>query len=1036
MKKFFKILSISVGALIALVLLAAWLIPVFFKEDIKAAIDRQLVKTIDAEVYFELDKFSLSLFSNFPDVTASAGDFGVVGKGEFRGDTLASVKSFEVAIDVMSVLFKDEMQVNGIYLNQPRVQALVNEDGKANWDIMIPSDQQEEADTIEGQPLSVNIEEWKITDGYVRYDDKQGGIFSEVKELNHSGSGTLKDVYSIATNTTAEELTTSYGGIRYLYKNKLDAKIDAIIDLDAFKFTFDQNEISINDFGFHFDGWVAMPEEGIDFNIKYGADKTEFKHLISLIPAVFMEGYEDVKTSGSLAFDGAVQGMLTDDRVPSFELNLKVAEGMFQYPDVPAAVDNINMDLSILNDDGIIDNTLVNLKELHMDIGDNPVDAKLLLKGFENPMIDANMKARIDLEKIMNIFPVEGLTLRGIYNLDAKAQGQYIEAENKLPKVDAGMSLTDGYVKTEDFPESLDNIDFASIVSSKGDMKSTTVDVSKLHFSLGEDEFGAKMYLENFENLLFDITANGVIDLDKIFKLFPLEGMDIKGLVQVHEFNTKGKMSDIENENYQAIKCSGDGSIKSFLYVDDEYLKNGFEIKNANVAFTPEKIALSDFDGRMSKSDLKGEGHISNYMGYVFSPTDTVLSGYMNFHSKEFDVDEWMVEEETTASAEEEEDDEAEEPLEIFILPKNINMVMDAKMDKLKYDDMGITNVSGRMMMKNGILSMEDLFMNMLGADMTMSGEYNTSKPENPTFDFFMDLQNMKIADAYEYFNVVQKYAPGADKFTGDFSTRMKMWGGLENDYMPKYNTLNANGTITLHSATAKAGDMKMFSAISSLTKVGDMGDLTLKNEKMDVVITDGKLYVRPFNAKAGNMNMIIKLVKGITGDIDHEIDMSIPASRLSSAADALGLKGTVSENVDVVLGIGGTSTNPKPKILSTNMKDTKEKVKQEIKDRGKEEIDKRKKEQADKIMKEAKEKAEKIRKESKSLADKTRKEAYDRAQQVEDKASNPLQRKAAEASAKKIRKEGDEKADQIEREGNKRADQVIEKAQQRIDQL
>ena len=44
---------------------------------------------------------------------------------------------------------------------------------------------------------------------------------------------------------------------------------------------------------------------------------------------------------------------------------------------------------------------------------------------------------------------------------------------------------------------------------------------------------------------------NGVLDLEKLMKLSPIEGTTLTGIVNVDELISIGKMSDVEKENYK-----------------------------------------------------------------------------------------------------------------------------------------------------------------------------------------------------------------------------------------------------------------------------------------------------------------------------------------------------------------------------------------------------------------------------------------------------------------------------------------------------
>ena len=80
--KIIKKLLIGIGALLILLIAAAIIVPIMFKDDIKAAIDKEIANNVRAEVYFNPQKFGLSIFKNFPNITLTLEEFGVVGVEE------------------------------------------------------------------------------------------------------------------------------------------------------------------------------------------------------------------------------------------------------------------------------------------------------------------------------------------------------------------------------------------------------------------------------------------------------------------------------------------------------------------------------------------------------------------------------------------------------------------------------------------------------------------------------------------------------------------------------------------------------------------------------------------------------------------------------------------------------------------------------------------------------------------------------------------------------------------------------------------
>lgn len=137
--KIIKKILIGFGILIILLVATAIIVPIVFKDDIKAAIDKEIAKSVNADVIFDVDNFDLTLFKNFPNATAVINKLGVFNRAPFEGVPLFVVQSLEVEVNLKDLLFGDELRLKGITLIKPQVTISVMEDGKANWDIMYPS---------------------------------------------------------------------------------------------------------------------------------------------------------------------------------------------------------------------------------------------------------------------------------------------------------------------------------------------------------------------------------------------------------------------------------------------------------------------------------------------------------------------------------------------------------------------------------------------------------------------------------------------------------------------------------------------------------------------------------------------------------------------------------------------------------------------------------------------------------------------------------------------------------------------------------
>lgn len=983
-----KKVTIIVLAVIIVLLAIVAILPVVFKDEIKTKVDEEIAKSVNAQVNFDADNFSVSLFKRFPNITATLKDFSVVGNAPFAGDTLAAASSFQITLNLWSVLFGDQMRISRIKLEQPHILVKVLEDGTANYDIAISDSTAVETDTT-SSGFSIGIDQWEISDGKIIYDDRSLKFFVSLEDVQHTGNGDFtQDIFDMTTKTQASHVRLRYDDVEYVSNKTLDADITMNLNLPESKYTFKENNIKVNDFSMGFDGYLAMPTDDILMDITFGAKDNTFKSLLSLVPGMYQEDFANVKTEGELDFGGFVKGTYSDanESMPGFSLALKVNDAMFQYPDLPTAVNNIQVDMLVAAEEGNMDKLLVDIKQFAMNMGENPVNGRVKIAGLGPMDIDADVSAKINLADMSAMVPMEGLSMRGLYELNLKANGVYDSLKSQFPTIDALMSLQNGYLKSAEYPIAMEQINLISTIKNEtGNMSQTVIRVDDMSMVVDQERIAGSLRLENLDDYTWEAKVNGAIDLDKITKIYPLEGMTLAGRIAA-DIQTKGKMSDVEAERYDRLPTSGTMSVQNFKYESTDMAQD-FLISNASMTFNPQRMALNDFQGAFGRTDLNLKGYVTNYMGFALKENET-LRGQMDFYSKQVDLNEFMSDTETP-------DTTASEPLEIIEIPKTIDFVLNTTVDKILYDNLTLTNGKGQVVVRNGILDLNNLSFNTLGGQFTLNGNYNTQDIARPTFDFGIDISSLSVSQAFESFVTVQKLAPIAEHVNGKFNTDFRLSGVMGQDMMPELATLVGGGVIKLVQASIK--DSKIIAGVTSLTKLNNTDEVNLNDITMQAEVKEGRLHVRPFDINLGGHKATIAGSNGIDGSLDYTVNMNIPAGAVGSAvnnalASLTGRQATESSTIKLAFGVGGTYDDPKIGLASSDVeggiaKQASEAVKEEVREAVQAEVDKAK-EEVDKKAQEAKEELEKRRKEAE---EKAREEAEKQKKKLEEEAKDKL---------------------------------------------
>jgi hypothetical protein len=908
--KIVKKILIGFGALLILLVAAAFILPRVFKDDIKAAIDKEIAKNINADVIFEADNFNLTLFRNFPNITIEINELGVFNHAPFEGTALFVANEIGIEVNLMDVLFGDQLRLKGITLVQPQIDIRVLKDGKANYDITFPA---AENAPVESEPakFSFGIDHWEVSNGVLIYDDQSIPFSMQLKGLNHSGSGNFNEVaFDLTTHSVADSITVTYDGIEYLTNKK--AIIDAVIGIseDYSMFTFKDNSAKLNDFAMSFDGWFKMNENDFGMDINFKSPENTFKSILSLVPGMYTKDFDKIETKGDLSFAGFTKGTYSDTQMPAFNLVLNVKDAMFKYPDLPTAISNINMDLLVDNKTGVIENTLVDMKKLHLDFGNNPVDARLLIENLKDYKMDGNVKATLNLAELNQMFPLEGLQMKGTYSVNATARGVYDSLKKIIPAINATMSLSNGYVKSSEFPLPLEDLGFnATVQNTSGKMAETFIAVKNFGMLLDGERVTAELLLQNLDDYTWDLKANGSLDLAKITKIFPIEGMTLAGKVKA-DIQTKGKYSDVEAGKYDRLPTSGTASLTGLKYTSSD-LPYPVTVNTAEATFDPKKIDIKNTNGTIGKSDFAVSGAINNYMGYLFSPNETI-KGTMNFNSNLLDLNEFM-----TASEETTTTDSAS--YGVIPVPTNIDFVLHSEIKTVKMMDFTLRDASGDIIVKEGVADLHGIKFNMLGGAFIVDGAYDTKDINHPKYDLALKINNLSIQQAANSFTVVQTYAPIAGLVNGNFNTDFNIHGELGQDMSPKMNTINAKGLIKV--VQAALTQSKLVSGITSLTKLDDAKEVTLKDVIMSATINEGRLSVKPFDVKFGDYVTNVSGSTSLDGSINYLLKMNVPAGKLGSELQGFinqysGSKSSTSE-IPISIALGGTYKDPKTTLLT-----------------------------------------------------------------------------------------------------------------------
>jgi hypothetical protein len=595
MKKTLKYFGFTLLFLIALIIL----LPIIFKGNIVEMVKEEANNNLNAKV--EFGEFDLGLISTFPNFEFSINDVKVDGVDQFEGVQLANIKNLTLKVGLMSVISGDEINVKTLSIFNPVINAIVLADTTANWDIAKASNEEETETSTESSPFKLSLKDLSITNANITYVDETMDLNTTITNFNFNMSGDMtEDVTDLVTKTTIESLDLEMESIQYFKKANIEVDATIKADLANNKYTFTENEFKVNELILGLDGWLALFEDkdDIDMDLKFSAKKTEFKNILSLVPAVYMTDFTSVKTSGKLALNGYSKGTYTETNLPAFGLDLKVEDAMFKYPDLPKSANNIQVDLHLDNPGGSEDNTFINLKRFYMELAGNPIDMNMKIKTpISDPDIDGAIKAKFNMASIKDVVPMEaGEEMNGNITADVQLKGKMSAIEEERYED----FTAKGQLIVLDMDYKSDSLAYdVKLKQMYLNFSPQAVELSSFEAQIGKSDINANGKMENFIAYAFadDEALKGRFNLNSNLMDLTEFMEDEGGATESNETTEEETLSVIEvPENIDFVIAS---SMKKVIYdnMEIDNLKGELLIKDQKVSMN--NLAMDLLGGNM-----------------------------------------------------------------------------------------------------------------------------------------------------------------------------------------------------------------------------------------------------------------------------------------------------------------------------------------------------------------------------------------------------------------------------------------------------
>lgn len=913
MKKILKYIGILlVGIIIAMIIL-----PFLYKDEIITKLKDEINGQIDGEL--EFSDIDLSFFKSFPNVALTISDLNINSSKTSKHQNLLKAKSLVIDLELMSFIKKEEVQrINRIYLDEADIVLYTDKNNQSNY--LLAKGNSNTAD----KEYLINLKSYEIKSSNLKYIDENTETFLSLENVDHEGEGDLsQDIFDLKHMTTIEKVHMEVSNVNYMDKVKLKSDMITKINHSNSSYEIETKELILNKLNVDAVGNVRFEDSDIHMDLNLKGKDEKFEDILSIIPAGFTSNLNTVNVAGDGSLDGQISGIYNSDNnsKPSIDFKIKADNGNIKSSDTSSQISNLNSSINISAKAKDWSDFNIQVPEFNALIDDQKIEGKFLVDNIlEDPYYDADLKGKIDLEKLQKVIPVESVkSIKGNLDLDLMFKGKQsdiyekryheLEADNRI--------ISDGEVY-------IDFADGESLSLNKIDIRSDKqrMEVKKIDGKIGASDFSMT---GNIYDPLLLITQDGQAKGNLEFKS---NHFDLNQFISEENTDQITELNVIPDDK---LLMDFDLEVQTLKYQD-------YNITNLETSGNTSinSIELNKGSTKVNGSSISFMGNIENTYAYAFN-NDTLL-GSLNIYSPNFNVDQFLGQEESSNES------------EITKIPENISLLIDIASDKVLYDKYDLRNFVSELVVSHGKAIFSNTEAKTHGGKLHMDGIYDTTQ-KDPNLEFSYDIDNFSFKSLYLASDLFQKLAPIANYIDGKFNSDLSMNVNLKDGFELDYSSITADGFLqTLH------GSLNDFIPIEEMAKkigIKEISQIAIDQTKNWFTIKNGAVQLEPHDYEYEGIKLNIGGAHKLNQQIDYLAKIQVPRSlfednngavdlidsgldRLSKEASAIGVDIFNGDYIYLNVDITGSVFNPKFKITPTGSggKSLTEQAKDELTDK------------------------------------------------------------------------------------------------------
>jgi len=617
-------------------------------------------------------------------------------------------------------------------------------------------------------------------------------------------------------------------------------------------------------------------------------------------------GFKGIDLKGRLKLDLKADGhylAIADPKagqiiktIPNYEAVAVMSNGYFKMSSLPQGISNINFNIKAQCNDGNYKHSKILISDLRATALNNSFQGHANIDNLVDYQMDAEVHSNINLAEIKNFIPLDSLELAGHLKLNTTIEGKYVPERRLFPNIKLDLDLQQGSVQTKYYPHPITQIEVqANINDPSGNAQGLAIELKPVSFTFEGKPFKVAASLSNLDDLHYKVQAAGVLDIQKIYKVFSQKDLDVSGLATMN-LSLEGRQSDASKGLYSRLHNSGTLQLEQVKIRHPKYLPLPLTITQGLFSFQNDKMQFRDFKAIYGHSDFKLNGYLQNVINYALSDKAT-LKGAFTLHSDKILVDEFMPQASVAIASQGTSTPVVKDTSGVFMVPANLSLSLETNIGKILYDGLPLQDFSGTMIIDSARVKVKKTTFKLIGTTMNMDLSYQGLNANSAQFALGIQAKDFDVRKAYDEIKLFHDLAPAAAKAKGIVSLDYQLKGRLDRNMDPVYSSLSGAGLLSVRNV--QFAGFKLLNSISSETGKSEIHDPNVKDVALKTTIKNNVITLEKVKIKMAGFRMRIEGQSSFDKKISFKIRLGLPP---------LGIIG-------IPMRVTGTSENPKVKV-------------------------------------------------------------------------------------------------------------------------